>query len=185
MGKKFETDRPSIDEIIALKKPRTRSVWLSLDSDLVAEIERLDKLVGVEERIDEREHRAPVAPKIRAELDELRSQRDAAATEFVFTAIPKKDFRRLRDENPDPNEKLAWNEETFAPALIAACATEPTIPLEQAQHICDEWEESTYNQLFHAALMVNAEESKVPFSARNTARTTGSESNSTSAVNTD
>lgn len=185
MPKKFETDRPTIDEIIKRKKPRTRSIWLPLDSDLVAEIERLDKQLAIEERLDQREHRPPVAPRIRAELEALRAERDDAAVEFIFTALAKKDFRRLKDEHADPDGQKAWNEETFAPALIAACASSPTISLEQAQTICDEWEESTYTQLFHAALMVNAEESKVPFSVRSTGPTTGSESSSTTAANTD
>lgn len=180
-----KNERPTIDDIIARKKPRTRSLWVCIDGDLVSEIERLEAEVSREERVDQREHRRPVAPQIRAKLDKLRERRDEAAVEFTFSAIPKREYRRLIDEHPDPDGKLRWHEDTFAPALIAACAVEPAIPLDRAETICDEWGESEYTQLFHAALMVNAEESQVPFSVRSTEPTPDSESSSTSAAKED
>lgn len=166
MSKKFESDTPTIDEIMARRKPRTKTVWISMDADLHVQIEELERQLRAAERDDEREHRTPVAPGIQQRLEQLREDAEDAAVGFKFQQLPKREFRRLKDEHPDPDGKMAWDEDTFAPALIAACAVAPAITLEQATTICSEWGEADYVALFMACIQVNAEDSRIPFSAR-------------------
>ena len=96
-----------IDDILARKKPKKRTVWIALDGDLVDEISRLEKDIAIEERVDNREHRTPVAPRLRAELDQLRADRDKAAVPFTFTALPKERLPPTDRRQPGPRGQPA------------------------------------------------------------------------------
>lgn len=176
--------RPTIDDIIAKRKPRTKTVWIALDADLLARMEELERQIRIEERVDERENRPPVAPRLKAELDALHSRENESAQPFTFQQLPRREYRTLLDAHPSDNPQKAWDDDTFAPALIAACAIDPVIPLEAAQTLCDEWGWAEFNTLFLACLNVNAEESQVPFSVRESAGTRNSPSSSATASNT-
>lgn len=177
--------RPTIDDIIAKRKARTSTVWIALDADLLTRIDELERQIKQEERTDERENRTPVAPRLKAELDELKSREAESAQAFTFQQLPKREYRALIDAHPDPEGKQAWDEDTFAPVLISACAIDPVIPLEAAEIICNEWGQAEYNMLFLAALKANSEESKVPFSVRESVTTRNSPPSSPSASETD
>src|SRR3546814_1307512 len=45
MTRQFTSDSPSFDEIRALRKPRTETVWVPLDTDLMERIETLEKQI--------------------------------------------------------------------------------------------------------------------------------------------
>jgi len=209
MTQKFTSDSPTFDEIRAMRKPRTETVWVPLDSDLMERIEEHEKQIRVEERIDEREHRTPVAPRLRRELDALIDEADAAAVPFRLQELPRRLYRTLLDLHPAKDEDKArnitrWNEETLAPVLIAACCVEPALtsipreeflakihpgakPADLREHIgpaievWDEWATSIAYVLFGAAYELQEGGAKVPFTVRRSSETPDSQPNSTTA----
>lgn len=185
MPKQFTTDSPTIDEIMAVRKPRTDSVWVPLDADLLARIEQLEREVKIAERLDEREHRRPEAPGLRAQLDELEAEAEEAAVEFVFQEMPRKAYRTLKASYPDPAGKMQFDPETFPPALLAVCCTKPAMTAEQALAVWDEWGPSITDLLGGAAILVNEGPTRVPFGARSSAGTTDSAPSSTTAPPTE
>ena len=55
----------------------------------------------------------------------------------------------------DKKPGAPFNAETFAPALVAACAVEPVLTEDQARELLDEWSVAEALDLFNAALRVN------------------------------
>lgn len=172
---------PTFAEINAQRKSKTQTIWLPLDSDLLEEIDELDRQIRVAERLDEREHRTPEAPRLKAEVEELRNRLEASAVAFKVRELPRKQYRDLIDKHPSDEPALRWNEVTFAPALIAAAIVSPAMTGDDAQTFWDDWGAGPAYAVFGAAVAVNEEPPKVPFSARSTAGTTGSNSSSTTA----
>lgn len=212
MPQKFTSDAPSFDEIRAMRKPRTETVWVPLDTDLMERVEDLEKQIRIEERADEREHRRAVAPKLKAELEELLDEAENCAVPFVLTELPRKLWRTLIDLHPATEADKArgvnrWSEDGIAPALIAACCTSPALttidrdeflklihpaakPDALREHIgpaievWDEWAASVAYLLFTAAYELQEGGSKIPFTVRNSNGTTDSPPSSNSAPDT-
>lgn len=209
MPKRFETDSPTFDEIRALRKPRTHTVWVPMDEHVIGEIEALEKQIRVEERQDEAQHRRPVAPKLRKRLDELTAKADEAAVPFALQEIPRRVYRALIDVHPAQADDEArgikrWHEDGFAPALIAVSTTQPelsTIPrsdlleliasgaaaedirahIAPAVEVWDDWPASVAYMLFGAAYDLQEGETKIPFTVRSSSETPGSPLSSTTA----
>lgn len=206
--KKFESDSPSWDEIRKLRQPRHDTVWVPLDSDLMGRIEELERRIRAEQRRDEREHRRPVAPRLQKDLDKLLDEAEEAAVAFKLAELPRKIYRALIDAHPATDADKArgitrWNEDMFAPALIAAVCVAPeltTIPRGEfldlipgspakvirghvgpAVEIWDEWAASIAYMLFGAAYELQEGDSKVPFTVRSSSETPGSAPSSTTA----
>jgi hypothetical protein len=69
---------------------------------------------------------------------------------------------------PTPKQKkdgATYNPDTFAPALVAACLTEPRMDLEDVQNIwtSDEWSRGELTELFIAAVQINQAGLDIPF----------------------
>lgn len=208
MPQKFTTDRPSWDEIRAARQPRTDSVWVPLDGEILEQIAQLEKAVAVAEKIDDTEHRLPEAPKLSAKLDELRQRAEEAAVQFTFVELTRRQFRALIEASPAKDPSWRWDEDTFAPLLLAASCSAPeltTIPRAEfiaklqpgvkaddlaefarpAFELWDEWSEAACYMLFGVAYEVNAQTATVPFSVTATGRTRASQTSSTSASEMD
>lgn len=109
---------------------------LCLDSELVLQIERLEEQLAVEQNLDAKTNRIPVAPAVAERILELRDLAQAAEVEFVFKSIGRGAYTDLirrhqptDDQQADAaalNQRLMWNTDTFPPALMAAAAVEPT-----------------------------------------------------------
>lgn len=168
-------------ELRELRKPKTLTVWIPLNADLIDQIEQLEREVRIAEREDERETRKPVAPGLRAEVDKLKDEAEASAVAFTLQELPRKVYRDLITAHPTEDKTMRWDEATFAPALLAAACTCPEMTLEEAQEFFDEWGSSAAYAVFGAAVTVNEEPPKVPFSVRSTAETNGSSMSSTTA----
>jgi hypothetical protein len=153
------------DEIAARRKPRETTTWVVLDHDLVVRHEQVERDLRLARLTDERENRIPQAPKLQAELDELEQDIHEAAVPFRFRAMPRKAYRELIEAHPDPAGEKRWNDETFPPALIAACAVDPEMTLEQATTVYEKWDENQASTLFATAYIVNEGETKVPLAA--------------------
>lgn len=208
MPQQFTTDSPTWAEIRAARKPRTDTVWVPMDGEVLEEIAQLEKLVVVAERMDETEHRTPEAPRLRSQLSELQEAAEAAAVPFTFTEINRRQYRALIEACPPTDPKWKWDEDKFAPLLIAASCSQPdltTIPRadfvrllapgvnadDLAEHagpafeIWDGWSEAAAYVLYGTAYGVNAQATNIPFSVTATARTPASQPNSTSVSETD
>jgi len=94
-------------------------------------------------------------------------------------AIGSKEYDELLAGHPptgkqkkdDPN--TPYNHETFPPALIAACAAEPTMTIEQATELweSDHWSRGELSTLFFGCIEVNAKGLDVPFSENDSGTT--------------
>ena len=91
--------------------------------------------------------------------------------EYVFTlrAIGSKAYDVLMGmHHPTAEQKkegLAYNVDTFGPALIAACSVEPKITPNEAKELwdSDEWSRGEVMAMFSAAVEVNSKGLDVPF----------------------
>lgn len=106
---------------------------ICLDSRVVLEIDRLTEQLAREKTLDEQNNRTPVAPGIAARIVELREQAKASEHEFVFASLGRRAYSDLIRAHPASDEQqkladaaLAWNTDTFPPALLAAACVEPT-----------------------------------------------------------
>lgn len=87
-----------------------------------------------------------------------------------FQAIGMRAYDNLVAKHPPKPDQRAegssFNMDTFAPALIAACAVEPEISLEEAKQIwdSDDWSRGDVMVLFRNAVELNNRGLDVPFS---------------------
>jgi hypothetical protein len=87
-----------------------------------------------------------------------------------YQAIGMRAYDRLVSKHPPNKEQQAegasFNIDTFAPALISACAVEPEISPSQAREIwdSDDWSRGDVMVLFRNAVELNNRGLDVPFS---------------------
>lgn len=168
-------DRPlTFDHLVGKKKPLTKTVPVVLDPDLAElhEEARRDRDVAharVQVRGDDPEAAAQLLDADRR-LEELRQQlEDAdAIAYFTFRGIGRARYEALVDKHPPTLEQrtkakatgmgeLAWNHDTFPPALVAACVTEPAMTEEQVAQLwaSEDWNQAELVTLLNAAIEVN------------------------------
>jgi hypothetical protein len=102
---------------------------------------------------------------------------DDGLVEFIFEALPRPDFEKLRDDHPPMAAQrsefkskmraqgfaahqvgeLGYNPDTFPPALIAACCVSPKLTLEDALEIWsgEDFSAGELGSLMNAAYAVN------------------------------
>jgi hypothetical protein len=171
----------SFAEIKALKKPNETSVEVILDPELTRSIEELQRRLATAKRQDERQNRAPEAPAIQKEIDELldKLEQSEAKVEFKFRDPGRQKFDALVDACPPTEEdkKLAkeqntgapsWHPQTFVPGLISLCAVDPELSIEEATEIYNDWGRGDVEALFNSALQVCLEQASIPFTRRDT-----------------
>lgn len=89
-----------------------------------------------------------------------------------YQAIGMRAYDRLVAKHPpkpeDRAEGASFNMDTFAPALISACAVEPEISPAQAKEIweSDDWSRGDVMVLFRNAVDLNNRGLDIPFSER-------------------
>lgn len=198
--KKFKSDTPTMEEIRRLKKPNTRKVAILLDSalshqmdDVASEIERLKRTKSMRSGLDNPTQKQ--IDELEEKLIELEEEAAGLTVEFTFQDLGRKRYDALVTDNPATDEdqeawkrmggegKLAYNLESFPPALISACAISPKISLEEAKAIFDEWSEGDLEMLFTTALLACKEPTSLPKSRAASVRMQDSQQNSTTALN--
>lgn len=107
------------------KAPATARVPLCADGDAVRQLD---------------EARASKDRQLRDRIPELEMAVEEATITFVVQAMPADDYVALKEQHRPKDEELRkkgheWDEATFAPALIAACAVEPPLTPEEAQEL--------------------------------------------------
>jgi hypothetical protein len=84
-------------------------------------------------------------------------------------AIGSKKYDELIAQHPPTarqrKDGASYNPDSFAPALVAACMTEPVLDLEDAQALweSEEWSRGELTELFLAAVQINQAGLDIPF----------------------
>lgn len=154
----------------ALQRERTRS----------QAVEQIGKSLAEGSKIQEKLKRVE---DLEAELDRLWEESEASIVRFWFQDIGKKKYDDLISEHPPTPEqkkewedeggegKLAYNTETFPPALLSKASLDPKISLEYANQIFEEWGNWEVIRLYRTAEAACAGISTVPKSRRSLADT--------------
>lgn len=198
MGKKFSSDKPSLEEIRRRKKPNRKQVAILIEPEISHQIKEKEQEIArleIEIRKAKNQSLANPYPKqleqAQKELAALQKEAEENSVIFTFQDIGRKRYDDLITANlPTKQQKedykegggegvLAYNPETFVPALISACAIEPEISLEEAEEICQEWSEGDIESLFFTALAACKERATVPLSKKGTGTIQTSPSDST------
>lgn len=124
---------PTAAEIDEAWQPTLVRTTICLDSRIVLDIDRLTEQLEREKALDEKTNRTALAPQIAEQIMALREQAKASEREFVFASIGRRAYSDLIRAHPASAEQeaaaeasLAWNTDTFPPALMAAACVEPT-----------------------------------------------------------
>lgn len=167
--------RPAtFDHLRSKKKPLVRTTYVVLDPDMVERFEEARTAVDVAQI------RSNSDPKDAQRKLDLQAAKDAfealrmeleetdAVVKVTFRGIGRKTYDDLIQDHPptleqlakakkDGHSDLAFNLDTFPPAIVAASMVEPTLTLEQVQEIwdSDEWNQVELGELFNSAMQVN------------------------------
>ena len=180
---------PHISEVRGRKKPPQRRVRLPADD---SKVDRYNKTVKDHDRAvrkqgmsnDPADHRR--VKELAAQLAEVRQQIEDDEIEFVFQAMPRNRYSDLLEEHPPSDEDkeagLAFNADTFPPALIAECLIEPEgVDVQEATRIWAEWSDAECEMLLANAIAVNRSLKDIPFTKSDTGETASSDVSSTIA----
>lgn len=158
------------------KKPRTVKATVYLDDDAVAEVsEAREALADAQARHRQAQRDADREPGLegptvdalndaekaltlaRERVETAESAASEVAVAVTFRSIGRRRYQELVEGHPPAkNTKDApWNVETFPPALVAASAVAPTMSLQDAQDIFEQWNDRELLDLFNAALEAN------------------------------
>lgn len=160
-----------IDEVIAGAKLPERTLPLCLRGDLQAEWEDLERKLTAEQDSTDDESLAG-NPKVRELADRMAAiGQEMADHEVVFRVrgLNAKAYSDLiskhrlpedrREESPDG---LDWT--TYPAGLIAACAIDPVMTVEQAGKLSEAISDRQWDDLFQVAMAVNRSQVNIPFS---------------------
>lgn len=157
---------PDISEILKKAKRRQKSVFISLAGDKAAELERLEKELAAlgdawaPGSIAETDPRKRLAQKVSAARQAVRE----SETEFRFEALGDKAWSDLIAAHPPKEKGQAFDPDTFAPALIAACAIDPVVTVDQVKALFEVFNHAQRDALWQGAFDVNTEATGLPFS---------------------
>lgn len=175
MPEKPAKKKLTTSDILKMKKGRRKTITIQLDGDLANQIEQLEDQIRQARIRDRKPNRPNVpdeAPALMEQLDQLvRDNQDSVAT-FTFASIGRAAYDELVNACPPSDEQrkeqpgIGWNPETFPPALVAAASFDPKISEAEALEIWNspDWNGGEVVKLFSAALEVNTELPKIPFS---------------------
>lgn len=156
-----------ISKILKQASRRRRSVYLCLAGDLVAELDRLEHQLAAlggkawePNSLADEDPRTELAKKVAAARKAVR----AAETEFVFQALDDRAWSDILAAHPSKDGSQSWDPETFGPALVAACAIDPVMTLEQVAELFSIANHAQREDLFRGAWEVNTEAPSIPFS---------------------
>jgi len=162
------------DHLRGKKQPLKRSVRIPMDSDIA------DAYEEASNRLEFAKLVAAAKPEdiaAMAEIDQAteayRQAKDSVTANsvlFTFRAIGRSKYEKLKLEHPrtskqkvedekegrDPSA-IAWNHDTFPPALIAAACVSPQLSEEDVQDMweSDNWSEAELALLFGTAIDAN------------------------------
>lgn len=181
----------TLDDILADASPVERVVPICVAGALVAEFEMLEQELIRSERENAGRLGNGRPAEIARQMDELRERMRAKTYNFRFRALPAKQWSDLLAKHPDKpkpgQQQRICNMETFVPAAIAACCVSPAgmNDPEKAAALFEKLNDGQQEELFSAAWEVNSKAPKEPTSFAASAILRASETNSSSATDTD
>lgn len=162
----------SIADIIGQVKRPEKTVPVCLAGDLQAEFEDLERDLAIARDQPAEGTLAgganPLATQIAQQIMELRERMREHTRVFRFRGQPRKEYSDLvakcppSEEDKDKGAEVDW--ETFSVALVAACAVDPAMSVEEAGQIADVLTQAQWDSLVAAAFSVNKRDVDVPFS---------------------
>ncbi|WP_326646687.1 hypothetical protein OG884_18845 [Streptosporangium sp. NBC_01755] len=179
------TKTSAIADIIGSIKRPEKTVPICLAGDLQAEFESLERDLAIA-----REKPAdagtlaggsdPMATAIAQQIQELRAKMREHTAVFRFQGLSSKVYSDLVAQHPPKEESkrgdVDWD--SFSVALVATCAVEPKMSVEEAGQLADALTQAQWDALFTAAFEVNKADIDVPFSFAASAVLSGSKKNS-------
>ena len=161
----------TIEEIMALKKPRVETETIQLDGEVAEEVERLKVALVTATQNDRSTNKPPQAPKVEKELQKVLDAARTTEAVFTFRSIGSDPFEKLmatcKPSRDQRTEGMVYNPETFGPKLIAAASVEPKIDLETAKSMftTPDWNSAELTKLFMSAMHANTESPDIPLSS--------------------
>jgi hypothetical protein len=166
-----------IDEILGQIKRPERTVPICLRGDLAAVYEQLGRDFEVADTTVTDDVLAggssTEAAKLAAEMASIRQQMLDVTEIFVLRALPRSEWVELAREHParDGIDLGDVNEDTFIPALVAACAITPAMTVEQATILHRTLSEGQWGAIATAVWDLNRSLPEIPFNLAASART--------------
>lgn len=163
----------TFDHLIGKKKPLTKTVPVVLDPELAEAWEaarRSRDVANARVQIKSDPEAAAQLLEAEAELEAMEKQLEEAegVAWFKFRGIGRAAYEALVDRHPPTGEQrtkakaqgmdaIAWNPDSFPPALVAACLVEPALSADEVKML---WADENWNQaelavLLNAAIEVN------------------------------
>lgn len=170
MSKKFTSDSPSIEEILAFRKPPTDEVTIQMDGTAAVRIRQLRDELKNAERVDARagaDLSGGTAEPIRRDLDKAAADARTSQVTFRLQARTRVVYEQLLRDHRAPKaqeEKVSYDVASFPAALVAACCVQPEMTLEQARQLLDELAPVEAATLFNRAVRLHEELTDIPFS---------------------
>lgn len=161
----------SIDDIIAGARLPEKTVPLCLRGDLQAQWEDLERELRAHQGTADEEALAgdQVARDLAERMEAIAQEMTDHQVVFRFRGLPKRAYSDLLAQHQAPEDKrelavdgLDWD--TFPTALIAACAVDPEMTVEQAGRLAQTVTDRQWDDLFATAMALNRAEVSVPFS---------------------
>lgn len=155
----------SLGEILAEAKDpenrRTTTARILLRQSLLKRHAELDARLVATTAADEKHNREPEAPALRAEIEALEAEIEAAFTTFTFANVGHRKWADLGRDNAPTKEQLAeygrleHNPDTFPIAAIAASCIEPEMTPEGVAELAEVISVTQFTVLWNACLDAN------------------------------
>lgn len=164
--KEPQDKRRSFAEIRALAKPVERTVTVCLAGDLNAQYEDLERNLGIALKSPQVTLGSIGAEREIADaMEALRAKMTEHEVTFRFRGMSSRGWSDLMAEHPGrPGKDEAFNTETFPDAMLAACAVDPVMNVEEVTELADTLSNSQFGALFECAWACNQKAFDVPFS---------------------
>jgi hypothetical protein len=169
MPKKPVLAKPALADLLNDAALPEKTVEVCLRGDLLAEVEDLerelrDARISVQTMADQGRAR-----KIAEQIEKAREAMREASVVFRLRGLTRKAWAGLVGAHPprkdnDTDRALGYNMDTFFPALIRACVTEPELNDETWERLDPALSSAQFDELVDAALAVSRRRVDVPFS---------------------
>lgn len=159
----------SVADILASRKPATRTARLVLDGDKAAELAGLRARLNtakVRDRLNGGSLDAE-SPELERRIAELEAEMESAAATFTFKAVGRRKLDEITNRFPPSQEQWErfrdsakvnpfvsvpeFDMYAAAPEVLAAAAVSPTMTVEEARRLWDELSDGEAAELWKAA----------------------------------
>jgi hypothetical protein len=161
----------NIDEIIAQAQRPEKTIALCLRGDLQARWEDLERQLNAIDRDSSDSDTLggdSRAADLSAQMADVENEMKAHEVVFKFRGLSSKQYSDVlaqytdEDKKSETNDGIDWK--SWPTALIAACAVDPVMTVEQAERLADTITHKQWDSLFACAFAVNRTDVSVPFS---------------------